>query len=201
MSMGSMSWTFMPCCFSVVVWVVLGLFGSGMLEFVKGIFDVARHAEVTGMIGIVPFEVDTTKVFAFPVNVNFLIMVVEALDQMVSMLFADVFDAEVIHDEAADWVPLVVPKAGGVSYRGVTIAAQEPDELLFAKYARLWKAIHDTAYFGVDFAFVDDGAKIVKVEDFWQDQVDWDEHIFVVVHRCPKIIVLDVEAQPTGTWS
>ena len=35
------------------------------------------------MIGIVPFEVDTAEAFAFPVNVNFLIMVVEALDQMV----------------------------------------------------------------------------------------------------------------------
>ena len=70
-----------------------------MLEFVKGVFDVARHAEVTGMIGIVPFEVEAEEVFAFPVNVNFLIMVAEALDQMVSMLFANVFDAEVIHNE------------------------------------------------------------------------------------------------------
>ena len=96
----------------------MGLLGSGMLEFVKGIDDIAGHAEVTGMIGIVPFEVDTAEVFVFPVNVNFLIMVVEALDQMVGMLFADEFDAEVIHDEAeSDWAPLVEPKAGSVSYR------------------------------------------------------------------------------------
>ena len=90
------------------IWVVLDLFGSGMLEFVKGIFDVARHAEVAGTMGIVPFEVDTTEAFAFPVNVNLLIMVVEALDQMVGMLFANVFDAKVIDDKAeADWAPLV----------------------------------------------------------------------------------------------
>ena len=173
-----------------------------MWEFVKGIFDIAGHAEVTGMIGIVPCEVDATEAFAFPVNVNFLIMVAEALYQMVGMLFADTFDAKVIHDEAeADWVPLVVPKAESVSYGGVTIAAQEVDELLFGEYARLWKAIHATVYFSVDFAFVDDGAKIVKVDDFQQDEVDWDEHIFIVIHRCPKIIVLDVKAQPMGTWS
>ena len=173
-----------------------------MLEFVKGVFDVARHAEVTGMIGIVPFEVDAEEVFAFPVNVNFLIMVAEALDQMVSMLFANVFDAEVIHnEEEADWVPLVVPKAGSVSYGGVTIVAQEADELIFGEYARLWKAVHAMAYFSVDFAFVDDGVKIVRVKYFQWDEVDWDEHIFIVVHRCPKIIVLDVKAQPTGTWS
>ena len=128
-------------------------------------------------------------------------MVVEALDQMVGMLFADVFDAKVIHDEAeADWAPLV-PKAGSVAYRGVTIASQEVDELLFSKYARLWKAIHAAVYFGIDFAFVDNGVKIVKVNDFQWDEVDWDEHIFIVVHRCPKITVLDVKAQPMGTWS
>ena len=173
-----------------------------MLEFVKGIFDVARLAEVTDTIGIVPFEVDAAEAFAFPVNVNFLIMVVKALDQMVGMLFVNVFDTKVIHNEAeADWVPLVVPKAGSVSYRGVSIAAQEADELLFGEYARLWKAIHAVVYFGVEFAFVYDGAKIVKVNDFQWDEVDWDEHIFIVVHRCPKIIVLDVKAQPMGTWS
>ena len=99
------------------IWVVLGLLGSGMLELVKGIFDVARHAEVTGMIGIVPFEVDAAEAFAFPVNVNFLIMVAEALDQMVVMLFADVFDTKVIHDKAeADWAPLVMPNARSVLY-------------------------------------------------------------------------------------
>ena len=200
--MGSVSWTFTPYCFgSGGIWVVLGLFGSGMLEFVMGIFDVAGHAEVAGMIGIVPFEVDAAEAFAFPVNVNFLIMGAEALDQMEGMLFADVFDTEVIHDEAeADRAPLVAPKARSVSYGGVTVA-QEAHELLFSKYARLWKAIHATAYFSIDFAFVGDCVKIVKVNDFWQDEVDWDEYIFIVVHRCPKIIVLDVKAQPTGTWS
>ena len=97
MSMGSVRWTLMPYC---LIWVVLGLFGSGMLEFVKGIFDIARHAEVTGMMGIVPFEVDATEAFAFPVNVNLLIMVTEVLDQMVGMLFANVFDTEVIDNKA-----------------------------------------------------------------------------------------------------
>ena len=106
------------------------------------------------MMGIVEFEVDATEVFAFPVNVNLLIMVAEALDQMVGMLFANVFDTEVINNKAeADWVPLVVPNARSVSYGGVTIGAQEMDELLFSEYARLWKAIHATVYFSIDFAF------------------------------------------------
>ena len=154
------------------------------------------------MMGIVPFEVDVTEAFAFPVNVNFLIMVAEALDQMVGMLFANAFDTEVINDEAeADRTPLVAPKARSVSYGGVTIVAQEADELLFGEYARLLKAVHAVPYFSIDFAFVGNCVKIVKVNDFQQDEVDWDEHIFIVVHRCPKIIVLDIKAQPTGTWS
>ena len=86
---------------------------------------------------------------------------------MVGMLFANVFDAEVIDNKAeADWASLVVPKARSVSYGGVTIVAQETDKLLFGKYARLWKAIHAVAYFNIDFAFVGNFVKIVKVDDF-----------------------------------
>ena len=117
-------------------------------------------------MGIVPFEVDATEVFAFRVNVNLLKMAPEALDQMVGMLLANVFDAKVIDDEAeADWAPFVAPKARSVSYGGVTIVSQEADELLFGKYARLWKAIHAVLYFGIDFAFVGNCVKIIEVDD------------------------------------
>ena len=91
---------------------------------------------------------------------------------MVGMLFANVFDGEVIDNKAeADWVPLVAPKARSVLYGGVTIVAQETDELLFGKYARLWKAIHAVAYFNIDFAFVGNFVKIVKINDFQRDEV------------------------------
>ena len=102
---------------------------------------------------IVPFEVDAVEAFVFPVNVDFLIMITEAQAQMVGMLFANVFDAEVIHNKTeADWAPLVAPKAGSVLYGGVTIGAHEADKLLLGKYARLWKAVHTVAYFSIDFA-------------------------------------------------
>ena len=101
-------------------------------------------------MGIVPFEVDTTEAFAFPVNVNLLIMVAEALNQMVGMLFANVFDAKVIDNKAeADWVPLVAPKARSVSSGGVTIVAQEIDELLFSEYARLCQIVEGHTWHGV----------------------------------------------------
>ena len=77
----------------------------------------------------------------------------------------------------------MAPKARSVLYGKVTIVAQEMDELLFSEYARLWKAIHAAVYFSIDFAFVGNCVKIVKVDDFWWDEVDLDEHILIVVHR------------------
>ena len=62
-------------------------------------------------------------------------------------------------------------KGRSVSYRGVTIVAQETDELLFGMYARLSKVIHAAAYFKIDFAFVGNFVKIVKIDDFWRDEV------------------------------
>ena len=92
-------------------------------------------------------------------------MVAYALDQMVGMLFAYVFDAEVIDNKAeADWAPLVAPKARSVLHGGVTIVAQEADELLFGEYARLWKAIHAAAYFNIDFGRLSGGTLLMGMK-------------------------------------
>ena len=75
--------------------------------------DVAGHAERACVLVIIPVQVDTTESFAIPIDVNLLLMVAEALDEMVGMFFADVFDAKVVHDEAkTDGAPFVAPEAG-----------------------------------------------------------------------------------------
>ena len=61
-------------------------------------------------------------------------MVAEALDEMVGMFFADVFDTEVINDETkTEGAPCVAPEAWGVAYRCVAIAAEETDQLFLAR--------------------------------------------------------------------
>ena len=50
-------------------------------------------------------------------------MVVEALDEMVGVFFANVSDTKVINDETkTDGAPCMTPEAWGVAYRCVAIA-------------------------------------------------------------------------------
>ena len=101
------------------------------------------------------------------------------------MFFADVFDAEVVHDEAkTDGAPFVAPEAGRVADRGVAIGAEETGQLLFGEDAGLRKTIHATAYLDVDSAIVDKVAEFVVLDDFVGDGGDRDEHVLVILHWC-----------------
>ena len=73
---------------------------------------MAGHAERACAFIIIPVQVDTTELFAIPIDVNFLVVVAEALDEMVVMVFADVFDTKVINDETkTDGAPYVASEA------------------------------------------------------------------------------------------
>ena len=164
---------------------ILGLVGFGVLEFVECIRDVAGHAERACVLVIIPVQVDTTESFASPINVDLLVMVVEALDEMVSMFFADVFNAKVVHDEAkTDGAPFVAPEAGRVADRCVAIGAEETGQLLFGEDAGLRKTIHAASYLDVDSSIVDKVSEFVVRDDFFGDRVDRDEHVLVIIHWC-----------------
>ena len=65
-----------------------------MLKLVEGVVDVAGHTEIACAIEIIPVEVDATEAFAGPVDVDFFVMVAEALDEVVSMFSAHIFYAK-----------------------------------------------------------------------------------------------------------
>ena len=125
------------------------------MKFVEGLLDVAGHTEVACAIGIIPVELDATEAFAGPVDFNIFIMVAEALDEMVGMFFANVFDAKIVDDKAeGDQLPLVVPESGCVGNRGIAIATKETDMLFFGEDSCLGKATHTAVNFHVDFTFM-----------------------------------------------
>ena len=37
-------------------------------------------------------------------------------------------------------------------------------------------------------------------DDFLGDGVDGDEHVFIIIHWCAKIVVFNVQAEPMSTW-
>ena len=94
----------------------------------------------------------------------------------------------------------MAPEARGVAYRCVAIAAKEMDQLFFGKDAGLRKTIHSTAYLHIYFSVVDNVSEFVVHDDFLGDGVDGDEHVFLIIHWCAKIVVFNVQAKPTSTW-
>ena len=90
----------------------------------------------------------------------------------------------------------------GVVYSCIAIAAEEMDQLFFGKDAGLRKTIHSVAYLHIYFSIVDNVSEFVLRDDFLGDGVDGDEHVFVIIHWCAKIVVFNIhdQAEPTSTW-
>ena len=111
---------FDSCWIGAVLW----FFGCGMLKLVEGVVDVAGHTEIACAIEIIPVEVDATEAFAGPVDVDFFVMVAEALDEVVSMFSAHIIYAKIVDDEAeCDRSPLMAPQSRCVGDRGIAILA------------------------------------------------------------------------------
>ena len=172
---------------------VLGLSRFGVLELVKGFDDVAGHAERACVLVIVPVQVDPTESFAIPINVDLLVMVAEALDEMVGMFFANVFYAKIIYNEAkTDRAPSVAPESWCVADRCVGIGVEETGQLLFREDPGLRETIHAASDFDVDSSIVDKVLEFVVGDDFVGDGSDRDEHVLIVIHWCAEIVIFDI---------
>ena len=73
----------------------LGEGGCWILELVEGLLDVCGHGDVTSYFVVVTIKGDTTIEGSSPVDGD-IIQLLESLDDVVSCLFADVFDTKVV---------------------------------------------------------------------------------------------------------
>ncbi len=103
------------CDLAMLVRQVLWL-GRGLVSFAKEkVADVVGHGEAARAIavagGIVPFNVDAGKLFAFPV-LRHLIVLIEDAQEVVGVFASDIFDAKVVDDEdELDRAPYMLPEA------------------------------------------------------------------------------------------
>ena len=120
---------------------------------------------------------------------------------MVGVFFSDVFDTEIINNKTKTYgAPCVMPEAWGVAYRCIAVAPEEADQLFLGQDAGLGKTVRPATYLHVDFAVMDNVMEFVVCDDFMGDGGDGDEHVFVILHRCAKIVVFNIQAEPTSTW-
>ena len=66
-------------------------------------------------------------------------------------------------------------------------------EEFLCKDPSLWEAVHSLSYFNVDFAVVDKWEKVVCINDFLRNDVEWQEHIFISLHGGAEVEVFYVD--------
>ncbi len=69
-----------------------------MFETGEKFRDVIWHADVHMSMSVVPFQLDTTVETTCPIFLE-IVVLVQGLYQVVCIVFADVFDAEVVYGE------------------------------------------------------------------------------------------------------
>ena len=109
----------------------------------------SRAWNVNKFFGVVPFDSEATIKFAFPVGGKG-VKVLQGIDEMVGIVFANIFDAKVVNNEAeGDVTALVPPKAGGLRRWGVAVFGEVGLESNVGKEAGLFEAVHAFANFNV----------------------------------------------------
>jgi hypothetical protein len=84
-----------------------------MLELDKEVVDIPGHAEAAPFTSIVPFDGDASKFVTSHIELDPMVSL-EKIKEEVEMFYANVFDTEVIHNEAElERPPFVAPKPRG----------------------------------------------------------------------------------------
>ena len=109
------------------------------------------------------------------------------------MFPSDVLYAEVVNDKREDnGTRNVAEQAWCVFALVVSVFSEIGDEGVIGNSARLGKTIHALVDLYIDVAFVDEGAKVVKVEDCFRDEGDRDHHELGSGHWSVEIKIFDV---------
>ena len=117
------------------------------------------------------------------------------------MFAANVFHSKVINYEGEmDWSGVVFPEARGVAAWPVAMFGQSFGQKFLCNHSGLWKSIHSTANFHVDFTIVDLVHEVVFIDDFLWDHLDGQEHVLVSFHGCTQVEILDVNAHEFCMW-
>ena len=81
----------------------------------KRVFNVSWHGKVIRAFVVIPFESYAAEQFFFPVSRNLFVAIFDQLDKVIGMLFAYVFNEEIVDYKAVlNWAPAILPKSGSV---------------------------------------------------------------------------------------
>ena len=101
---------------------MLRAWGNNVLVFHELVFDVSRHEKQQLSLFVIPFQFYPTVEAARPI-VNKLVFLLQALDEVLCVLFSDIFKTEVIHHKSeCDLSPFMSLSSGSTrSIHGVQV--------------------------------------------------------------------------------
>ena len=121
---------------------MLRAFGCRMLEFVKGCLEIFGNGDVAGVCGIVPVNGESAEEGTGPVDGDF-IEVLEGLDEVVGVLFANVLDTKVVNNEGeSDGLGGVLPERRSSGNRGKSKVVEVIFEPVIGNAASLFESGH-----------------------------------------------------------
>ncbi len=121
-----------------------------VLESRDGFAAISGHGKVNLAFLVVEIEVDSAVFLAFPVLVHHIVFF-ENLDEVICVLFSNIFYTEIINYEAeCDWSLIVLPEAWCFVTLAVAIFRQPLFEELLGNDSCVGKPAHSAFHADVD---------------------------------------------------
>ena len=156
------------CCFG---WGELSFLGDGMIILEEDCCDVFIHGEATGSFLVVPDEVDSGVEIAIPVFGE-IVVLLDGVPKVDGMLFANVFNPEVVHYEGEhDGSPFVTPEAGSGIQLVVACFVETFLEKLVGQNSGLGKSVNASDDLEVDPTVPDMVGEVVFIDELLRDVV------------------------------
>jgi hypothetical protein len=168
--------------------------GFGMLEPVQHGWDVSRHRDVHIFVGVIPADGEAVEQCAAPI-LGDRVELTKGPEEVLGMLGANVFDAEIVNDEGeGDGTSGVGPKRGGAGNRGVAKLGETKGEAIVGDVTGLFEAGHPLPDLHVDPSI--GGGKscqIVLLDDFSRKFGDVQLHVLIAGRGGAIVKMLDIE--------
>ena len=112
------------------------------------------------------------------------------------MLLSDIFDAEVVHDEAeTDGAPAVLPVTRSDLALGIPCFVESLGEEVLGNDTCLGKTVHATPYFAKNVAIcIDFVSEAIFFDDILGEQIHFHAKVFLPIHGSHEVKILDVDS-------
>ena len=127
-------------------------------------------------------------------------MLLEGLDQMISIFFSDIFDAKAVDDKGeGDVRRCMLPEVGGAGDRRIYKLGEVDFQLVIGNAAGLFDTRHAFADIHIDTAVrADEATQVVLLNDLVREEIQGEFHVLVSGYGGAVVEIFDVQHYKPG---